>query len=57
MDVGYPLFQGMPLPELADKYDCAIGTVRRAIEYLQITGELQGRQGKGTYVTGKLPPE
>ncbi|MEU8025113.1 MULTISPECIES: GntR family transcriptional regulator [Micromonospora] len=42
------------LPELAEKYDCSIGTVRRAIEHLQITGELQGRQGKGTYVTGKL---
>ncbi|MFI9638912.1 GntR family transcriptional regulator [Micromonospora sp. NPDC051925] len=41
------------LPELAEKYDCSIGTVRRAIEHLQITGELQGRQGKGTYVTGK----
>ncbi|MER7167459.1 GntR family transcriptional regulator [Micromonospora sp. NPDC000207] len=44
------------LPELADRYDCSVGTARRAIEHLQITGELQGRQGKGTYVTGRNPP-
>ncbi|GGL97466.1 MULTISPECIES: GntR family transcriptional regulator [Micromonospora] len=44
------------LPELVERYECSVGTVRRAIEFLQITGELQSRQGKGTYVTGRTSP-
>ncbi|RKF18327.1 GntR family transcriptional regulator [Micromonospora globbae] len=41
------------LSELADKYDCALGTARRALEILLETGEIIGKQGKGTYVAEK----
>ncbi|MFD0782496.1 GntR family transcriptional regulator [Micromonospora azadirachtae] len=47
------LKQGDKLPtlqELATKYDCSLGTARRAIEILLETGEVYGHQGKGTFV-------
>ncbi|WBB82218.1 winged helix-turn-helix domain-containing protein [Micromonospora sp. WMMD882] len=38
------------LPELAEKYECSIGTARRAVEILLETEEIHGRQGVGTFV-------
>ncbi|MFI7330668.1 GntR family transcriptional regulator [Micromonospora aurantiaca (nom. illeg.)] len=45
------------LPELAEQYDCSIGTVRRALEVLQGTGEIYSRQGKGYYIAERAGNE
>jgi len=45
---------GMKLPtpaELAEEYKCSEPTVRGALLRLKERGVLQGRQGRGTYVT------
>lgn len=43
------------LPELANNYGCSIGTVRRALERLMVSGVVEGRQGIGYFITGKMP--
>ncbi|WP_145755138.1 MULTISPECIES: GntR family transcriptional regulator [unclassified Micromonospora] len=43
------------LPEIADQFDCSVGTARRALERLMVSGEVEGRQGVGYFITGKKP--
>jgi GntR family transcriptional regulator len=39
--------------ELAEQYNCAIGTARRALEIMLEAGELTARPGIGTFVLEK----
>ena len=41
---------------LAQEYDLAAGTVRKALGQLQREGLVESRVGWGTFVTGKLSP-
>ncbi|RKF26853.1 winged helix-turn-helix domain-containing protein [Micromonospora globbae] len=45
------------LPELTEQFDCSTGTVRRALEHLMVAGIVEGRQGVGYFITGKMPDE
>lgn len=50
---------GTPLPAeklLAERFGCAIGTIRRATDGLVAEGALTRQQGRGTFVAGH-PPE
>jgi GntR family transcriptional regulator len=40
----------MTAKELAEHYDCALGTARRALEIMIESGELYARPGIGTFV-------
>ena len=49
---------GTPLPAeklLAERFGCAIGTIRRATDGLVAEGALTRQQGRGTFVAGHTP--
>ncbi len=49
---------GTPLPaekQLAERFGCAIGTIRRATDGLVAEGALTRQQGRGTFVAGHTP--